>query len=246
MSSSAEAAPGVRAASIRYVIDRANVELRLPARRAALVGKLTEISGEIELSPSAMEDSRATLRADLLSLILSAEPTRDPRPSKRGKAAPADGVALSAENSNASFVARAFDWLEISAGRAASDREQNRYAELVVRALTRPSNEANSERETTRVTALAELTLHRFRVPISLELDVRWDAEDGSEPRGLTIRTRRAFVIQLAAHDILPRDARGSIQTRELGKDGREPYREVHITAELHAHPAPTQPVANP
>jgi polyisoprenoid-binding protein YceI len=204
-------APGGR---VRYRIERAKVRVELPARRAKPSGALTEVTGSIELDPVRLENTRAHLQADLLSLSLDGE----------------NG------DTDSGLVARALTWLELSSEREADARERERYATLEITAFEPVALPSDAEaRRSSQVVAHGELTLHRFRVPVSLELQVELGGRDGGATDTLTIRTRRPLIVSLAAHDILPRDSRGNVLTQELATLGRDVGRDARISAELFA-----------
>ncbi len=206
---------------VRYEITHAEVRLELPAKKAKPIAKLGGVSGSIELDPVRLERTRAKLTVDLLALTLFSS-----------KDAPSEDPAL---------LSRAFDWLELSAERGAEARELNRYAVLELSAFEPPpTNEDNpTPLRASRVIAHGTLTLHHFRVPLALELDVQLGDKRGKQPNLLKIRTRRPLLVSLAAHDILPRDGHGTLLPKELKALGSEVGREARVSAELEARPAP-------
>lgn len=212
----------VEGKSTPYRIESASVNLELPARRKKPQGSLRQIEGTIELDLSHPENSRATLRADLLSLSLGAGERRaDP-----------------------TLLARAFDWLELSADHPQAERDRNRYAVLQIDGfdpVTQPDDDSRRSRSA-HVLGHGTLTLHHFRVPVSVELDVELKPSDESGPGKLLIRTRRPLVVSLTSHDILPRDARGTVLTAALSELGSEVGKDARISAELVARPAPSTP----
>lgn len=210
--------PGPSAAAqggrVRYRIEHAKVRVELPARRSKPGGTLAEVSGSIDLDPVRLENTRAHLQADLLSLSFDGE----------------------GGESDSALAARALTWLELSPERELEARERERYATLDITAFEPVALPPDVEaRRSSQVVAHGELTLHRFRVPVSLELQVELGGRDGGATDTLSIRTRRPLVVSLAAHDILPRDSRGNVLTKELATLGRDVGRDARISAELSA-----------
>jgi polyisoprenoid-binding protein YceI len=226
----AVAVSGARAAEsegpLRYTLEHAVVELELPAKRGKPRGKLSRVEGTIDLDSAHLERTRARLTADLQSLTLGAGGEED-----------------------APLLAKAFDWLELGPDRSSGDRARDRYAILNITAVEPPpasADEGSARRRAARVVAHGDLTLHHFRVPVALELDVELRPADGGAADLLVIRTRRPFVVSLAAHDILPRDARGALLSTQLSTLGSEVGRDARITAELRARAAPAPESSNP
>lgn len=206
---------------LRYEITSASVHIELPAKKAKPSGKFSNVKGTIKLDPVRLERTSAKLDVDLLSLSLWSAKNKD-----------AEDPAL---------LARAFDWLEVSAERGGEARELNRYATLELDGFEPPATREDDARtwRSGRVVAHGTLTLHHFRVPVVLELDVELGDKSGKNPDLLKIRTRKPLVVALAAHDILPRDERGTLLPKELTTLGSEVGREARISAELEARPAP-------
>lgn len=212
--------------SVRYTLEHAVVELELPAKRSKPRGKLSRVEGTIDLDLAHLERSRARLTADLQSLSLGSGGEED-----------------------AALLARAFDWLELGPERSSGDRARDRYVILNITSLEPPpiqADEGNKQRRAARVMAHGDLTLHHFRVPVALELDVELWPADGGSADSLVIRTHRPLVVSLAAHDILPRDARGTLIPSQLSLLGSEVGRDARVTAELRARVAPAPSPSNP
>jgi len=210
---------------VRYTLEHASVELELPAKRGKPRGKLGRVEGTIDLDPTHLERTRARLTADLESLSLG-----------------------NGGDDDAALLARAFDWLELGSSRPSGERAQDRYVILNITSIEPPPAEADEgkgRRRSARVVAHGDLTLHHFRVPVALELDVELRPTESGGPETLLIRTRRPLVVSLAAHDILPRDPRGALIPSQLSALGTEVGRDARVTAELRARPAPS-PEPNP
>lgn len=223
--SASSASPSEAGKPMRYTLVHALVELELPAKRGKPRGKLGRVEGSIDLDPTHLEKSRARLTVDLLSLSLG-----------------------SGNEEDSALLARAFDWLEIGSERSSGDRARDRYAILNITSLepSGPPPEESGKRRSARVTAHGDLTLHHFRVPVAVELEVELRPVEGGGPDMLLIRTRRPLVVSLAAHDILPRDPRGNLLPNQLSTLGTEVGRDARVSAELKARastlPEPTNP----
>ncbi|MFZ5896765.1 MAG: hypothetical protein ACOY0T_37255 [Myxococcota bacterium] len=218
--SASSAAPVTPAGEpVRYAVDSARVTIELPARKKKPVASLAKVEGDIDLDVQRPENTRAELRADLLSLTLS----------EKGRDAP-------------ELLAKAFDWLEISGNKAPEERDKNRSVRLEITGFDPVAVAEDARRgRPSPVVARGNLTLHHFRVPVTLELDVQLRPAVGGEPSRLSIRTRRPLVVSLVAHDILPRDPQGALLADGLRSLGTDVGREARISAEISATGAPAR-----
>lgn len=223
---------------VRYRIERAQIEVEILHRKRAERARISDVQGTIDLDPVRLGETRAELRADLLSLSFS----------QAGEEAPA-------------LTLRALEVLGLADRRDPSSRELDRYASIDITGFDRlPADrqELSTRTNKTALSARGELTLHHFRVPITLELDVelerpKADAAAGVAPdQRLLIRTRRPLVVTLAAHDLVPsptgpaaanaatrtdKPSRDNLSSAKAGKLAPEFGREARITAELAAIP---------
>ena len=206
---------------VRYAVENARVSLELPAGKKKLSGTLARVDGTIDLDVQRPENTRATLRADLTSLALG----------------------MNGREDSPELLARAFHWLELSSGRPAQERDKDRYAELEIRSFDplAVSDDARRNRPVA-VVARGDLTLHHFRVPVTLELEVVLRSATQEEPSSLSIRTRRPLVVSLVAHDILPRDSQGALRANAVRSQGAEIGREARVSATLTAKALPQNP----
>lgn len=208
--------------TIAYELEAASVELELRGKRARATGKLVGFEGTVELDPSVFHRSRGHVRFDLSTLELASS---DPAP----EADPA--VMLAALRA-----------LELTADRPAEQRERVRWAEARITGFDRPPDrdESAPRGRKTAVRAYADVTLHRFRVPMTLELEVELEPASGGGLGKLRVRTRRPVTIPLPSHDILPRDASGTVTLTPPSGFGGEVPREVRVSAELTFRAAKT------
>lgn len=210
-----------RGEPIEYVLDSGRIDIELKTKKGRITGQLDRLTSTLTFDPVHVERTRGSVRADLLDLELSA--------GARDEADP-------------SLLARAFRWLEIDASRPEEDRERDRWAEVRVVGFEPPSERAGSNRRrASRVSAFAEVTLHRFRVPLTLDLEVELLSDTDAGISRLRARTRRPFVVSLAAHDILPRDATGQVTLSERSGQALDFPREARVSAELTWRPAPDE-----
>lgn len=212
-----QSAPTTATPGTRYELVSGIASVDLSTKRQPLRGTISRLEGSIDWDGARPELTRATLRADLLSLSITSRTN------------PAE---------DASWTARAFDWLELGAERASEQRELDRWAELrFVSMQPHPGNEARRVGRPALVTVQGELTLHHFRVPVELELEV--DTRNTARGAELVIRTRRPLLVSLAAHDILPRDPAGSVLPGAVSELGKLVARQALVAVEVVARGQP-------
>lgn len=194
---------------VRYALAQGSARVELRNKRTRVEGVLSRIEGQVELDPLNVEKTRAELRADLLSLDFE-----DPS---------LDAYALRA--------------LELDAEVPSEDRERERWAKLRIVGFENrePSDGTRRRSRKTRLSAFAELTLHSFRVPTPIELEVELDPAPGGS---LQVRTRRPIVVDLDAHDLAPSHREDPGRARRFERiDGLEGFREARVSAELSFRP---------
>lgn len=210
VSVSAVTTPG---ATMKYALASGSVQIELKGKRERLLGSIERLEGELEFDPARLENSRGTVRADLSSSSFSAP------------------GAASGEDSE--LTLGALRALELGPDRPSEERERDRWAIVRVIGFEAPKKDERANARTrAAVRAFAELTLHRFRVPVTLELDVELVPEAGGGAPELRVRTRRPLLVQLSAHDLVARDPAKSEAAGGSAR-AREGIREARVSAEL-------------
>jgi hypothetical protein len=204
-STSSGSAPSPAAPKQKYALDPAasRVSFSLPAKGGTPRGTLSQASGTLEFDALKPADSRAELTFDLTSVSL--EPW--------GEGAADSSVAL--------------DWLELGADVASAVREQHRRATFVLSKLTGFAEGLHEPGGKSFGSARGELSLHGFRVPLELSLEV--ERREGV----LLVRTRKPVAIKLAEHDIVPRGPSGERRSQELSLIGTKVGKEIKVECEL-------------
>jgi hypothetical protein len=111
--------------------------------------------------------------------------------------------------------------------------EEARYAELAVTGLD-PSARRGARRT---MTAQADLTLNRVRVPVLLDLEVERRPGDAASPDRLVVRTRQPVTVSLPAHGL----ASGTRAAKPGAPDAARPALgpSARISAEINAQTVP-------
>jgi hypothetical protein len=206
-------------ARARYTItSQSQIHFELPSKRGIVHGNLSHVSGELSLSPTALELSRGQVQVDLSSLTLSADGAGDASDllARAKSALGLSGASPSPSDATASF--------ELSA------------LEDVAPALLEPAPASDAGAAFTRKargTAVGGLLLHGFRVqrraPFEAELTF---TRDRQLPASVVIRSRAPFVVSLGTHEIAVRDSEGA---KKQPKGAAAHPREARVSFELYA-----------
>jgi hypothetical protein len=138
-------------------------------------------------------------------------------------------------------------WLELADPAHLAEHPQLRYARFSIQrigALSAPSARAGQlvrssdpDRELRRVQARAsgELELHGFRLPYTLSLSATFGwasvAPPESPPSTIEITTTDPLAVDLIAHEIVPRDARGQVLADALAELRKSPAHQARVSA---------------
>jgi len=207
-------------ATTKYLLtEQSRIVLELESRRARVRGKLTRVTGELELALTALAQSRAQVRADLSSLTIDGETDDAADWLSRARAALglADGGATNA-NTSASF-------------------ELTGLSDLSTEAIALTPADA-SMRPSARVRGMAEgnLLLNGFRVEKRVPLEAEFGlTSGGAEPSTLAIRSRAPLVLTLETHEIHLRDAPVHANAEKRRTRAHPSSHDIRVTFELYA-----------
>lgn len=140
-------------------------------------------------------------------------------------------------------------WLEIADDAPADVREKNAKTQFAIRKIEAAS-EANvlkmtgPERKVT-LKAVGDLLLHQRKSEKTAELEVTFRFE-GDKPTAVTVKTVKPFPVDLAEHDVRPREAFGKLAQKTLEVLAPKVAREAAVNIELTAAMAGEAPAAAP
>lgn len=194
-----------------YSVDRGSIRIDLIGRSGRTRASIDRLVGQLRFDPARPEQSTGEVKADLFSLKLL-----DP---KSGEEDP-------------SLTLRALWALELGNARPMEQRERERFAEFRVTEIEElePHRAGAAPPSQFSVQAIAELTLHRFRVPLRAHFEVRPIEGAPNMAAAIKVRTARPLVIALFAHAIVPRGPDG---LEISGADLPAPPREARVSAEI-------------
>jgi hypothetical protein len=203
------------------------LQLSLGNRQRRVQGQVRLASGRVQLDPMDLAGTRGSLTFDLSTIRIV--PASD---------SPAGDATLTEQS---------LRWLELADPAHLAEHPQLRYARFSIQrigALSAPSARAGQllrssapDRELRRVQARAsgELELHGFRLPYTLSLSATFGwvspAAPESPPSSIEITTTDPLAVDLIAHEILPRDARGEILGEALAELRKPPANQARVSA---------------
>ncbi|MEO6602333.1 MAG: YceI family protein [Polyangiaceae bacterium] len=182
---SAAASEGSDAAlpATRYTLtEQSLIRVEIPAKRGALRGTLTRVSGELSVVLTELSQSRGLVRVDLSSLSFEGSDADDAE--RRARAA----LELSETGATPSATFDLSELSDVSPTRLEPAPESDAGAPFTRRA---------------RLTAVGNLLLHGFRVVRRASLEAEFGfLGDRGVPSTLMIRSRAPFVVSLETHAI--------------------------------------------
>ena len=245
----AHAAPSAKQSPTKrttyQVEERASARVRLKTRALTARGELRVARGQLEINLNHLARSKGTIAMDVASIAMT----------EAGDAGLRDATNAArswlnvgsnrpeAERERVRWASFEITRIEdVTSDTAAGGRK---VKVPIVRDAGADASDSGdgqitaTESRRVRLKAFGTLTFNGYRVEkrVSLEVVFHWqgDADLRSPPARVNIRTRRPFVLELAAHDIAPRDESGR---RTPGDDkllGRRVSREARIELELSA-----------
>jgi hypothetical protein len=226
-SASASSSAGPRLQRAQYRLGRAKLDFELPGRTGTVRGRVKQARGSLDVDLDDVSHTTGNVVADLNDIELFG----------------ADGQP------DASYTARALDWLELGPRVKAEKRDVGRTVTFALSALdagrvvSAPGRDARAPRRELNASfnVRGELSLHGVRAPASTDVGlifVMGAIPDGA-PVELLIRSRRPLVVTLGTHDIRPRDERGVPIAKDLGLLGEKVGTVAKVSFELTFVPAP-------
>jgi hypothetical protein len=216
---SASASPDAAVTLTRYVLtEQSQIKVELWTKRGKVAGKLSRVSGELDLALGALAQSRGQVRAQLDSLTVDADSTD--AATWLARARNALGLA-DAGSANPGAVA-SFDLTLL----------EDVSPEALEPALLRDGGSPSSRR--VRATAEGNLLLNGFRVLKREPLEAEFGFTSGSlVPATVVIRSRAPLVISLETHQIQLGDPVGSGAERRRARASAGSH-DVRISVELY------------
>ena len=161
-----------------------------------IVGELTTTRGKLEIDLKDLTRTRGAVEMDLLTL---------------------ETMTFEDKAKNKKQTADALTWLEVSERPGNEEsRKKHQWAVFAIRSIDKavPANIAalSGDTRSAQITATGDLLLHGRKTSLTVELQAEFDFSGGT-PQRLEIETKEPMVVNLAAHDVRPRDSVGKLIT---------------------------------
>lgn len=230
--SSASASP-TSANVTKFTIDPASTTtLSLEAPKEKIKASTTAAAGTLDVDPTNLVNSRGEVKIDLTTLTTK---------------------TFDDAKQNESQTMHARTWLEVADGEQGkledSVKSTNRWAIYAIRSIENvapnadlrkvtPTKDGGDDVRTVTMTTKGELLVHGHKVDrdADVEVEVRYPA-GSDKPKAIAIKTKKPFRVELAAHDVKPRDGFGKIAKSSFHLLGTKVADSADIALDLRAKP---------
>ena len=218
---SAAASPNAAVPATRYVLSsRSVIFFELPTRRGKVQGKLTKLSGELDMVFGGLAQSRGQVRAELGSLSLDDDSAESATWLARARSAL--GVALADGGSASATTLASYEVTALS----------DVSPELLEAGRANDAGVAPARRA--RATADGNLLLNGFRVTKRAALEAEFGFSGNlALPTSVVIRTRSPLVLSLETHEIHLHEPAANGANRRRNPTPAAPHN-VRISVELY------------
>lgn len=245
-SSLAPTSPPPPGASItKFAIDaQSKTSMELDAPKLKIRAASTGGTGSLDIDLANLSASRGEVKMDLTTLTTSTYDKTNTKPDENP------------EKMNAAQTIHARTWLEVGDGEDGKldekTKEQHRYAVYAIRSIENPSaqdvtkvaavKEGEDDVRTVTMTTKGELLIHGHKVDRDGDVEVKFHyppGGDAKKPSWIGIKTRKPFRVELAAHDVKPRDGFGKLAKGSYSLLGTKVADNADISLDLRAKPQP-------
>lgn len=213
--------------------DKGTTTIDMPAPNEHIKASTDAATGTLDLDLVNVVNSRGEVKVDLTTL--TTKTFKD-----------------DAENKKQTLHART--WLEVADGEdgplPAELKGSNRYAVYAIRSIdgasatdvtkVAPTKDGADDVRTITATTHGEMLIHGHKVNKDAEVEVRFRYPAGGpadKPTGVSIKTKKPFVVTLAEHEVKPRDGVGKIAKRAFSLLGTKVAETASIELDLRAIP---------
>jgi hypothetical protein len=210
-----------------FAIDKgtSKVDFMMEAPQEKIRGRVTGgTEGSINVDPTDLTKTNGAIVVDLTGLEVFQTVVKDDKPAEETK--------NDAQNKHART------WLEISDDAPEADRKKNARVEFSILKIEKASANdvtklTGADRKVT-LTAQGEFLLHGHKAPKTVELEATFHF-DGDKPTSVAIKTTKPFGVDLAEHDVKPREAFGKLAAKTLDLLAPKVAKEAQVSVDLTA-----------
>jgi hypothetical protein len=216
----------------KFAIDAASskVDFVMDAPEEKIVGHVPGAStGTLQIDFMDVTKTTGLIQVDISGLTLF-----QAKPDKDGKLGP--------EKKSDAQNEHARTWLEISTDAPEAARKENSVVQFSIKSI-----EAKGEKNLTKLTgaerkvmlaATGDFLLHGHKSEKVAELEATFTFE-GDKPVSVTIKSVKPFAVDLAEHDVKPRDAFGKLALKTLAKLSTKVAKDAMVSLDVTAKVAP-------
>lgn len=199
------------ATAMHYTVDASASDMTFhmdaPIEKMRGVVDKSDISGELNVDTSDLTKSNGIIRVNLKSLAIYQRKA----PEKGAEFGEEEKVDLQNEHARA--------WLEIGEDAPAEDREKNQKVEFSLREIKDASatniDEMEGDERKVTFTGIGDFRLHQRKKEVSVKLEATFTYADG-KPVKVHVKSVEPFGVDLAEHDVRPREAFGKLAQKTL------------------------------
>lgn len=180
-------------AGVWSVSSDSNITFEMVGKIETIKGKVSGAKGELQVDLTDLTQTRGQIAVDVTTLTTH---------------------TFDDEGKDGKQTKDALVWLEVGEVTAANLRDEYRYATFAIREIQNASvkdvTKLTGAQRSAKVTAVGDFLLHGKKSEQTIELDVGFTFE-GDTPKSLSIKTAKPFVVNLAGHEVKPRDNVGQL-----------------------------------
>ena len=185
-----------------------------------IVGELSSTRGQLDIDLKDLTRTRGSVEMDLFTLETS---------------------TFEEAGKNAKQTVDALTWLEVAErGADVANRAKNQWAVFAIRSIDKAEpadiTAVAGDKRKALITATGDFLLHGRRSVLTVQLEADFEFSEG-KPAKLEIETAAPMVVNLAAHDVRPRDNVGKLLATITDALKLKVADDAKITFELDATP---------
>jgi len=225
--------------AMKFAIDKASskVEFMMEAPQEKIRGRAAGSSvGDLQVNLDDITKTTGLITVDISGLEIFQTKASD------------DGK-FGEETKNDLQNKHARTWLEISDDAPAADREKNSKIQFSIKSVETTGEKSvakmtGPERKVS-LTAKGDFLLHQHKTEKTVNLEATFKFE-GDKPVSVSVKSKTPFAVDLAEHDVKPRDAFGKFALKSLEALAPKVAKEALVSVDFTAKPDGTQPAKAP